>query len=76
VYGGPGAVLKKEKDITTQTSFSTETTNRLQKSAFGPTFIFALGVDIRITKNLFVDLNWRYDLEVHFPVAGLAIKIK
>jgi hypothetical protein len=76
MFGGPGVLLKREKRTTTQTSLSTETTVTSQKSSFLPTFIAAVGIDIRITKNLFVDLNWRCDLTVRLPSAGLTIKIK
>jgi hypothetical protein len=76
IYGGPGVLLKRQKDITTRTDLSTETTSTSQKSAIGPTFVLVAGIAIRVTKSLFVDLNWRYDLGLHLPVAGLAFRIK
>ena len=79
IYGGAGIAFKKEKQTTTQTSLITsspEYSSTHEKSSFEVTVIAGAGVYVRITKNLFFNLDWRYDLESHLPVAGLAYKIR
>ena len=79
IYGGAGIAYKKEKQTTTQTSLITsspEYSNTQEKSSFEVTVIVGAGVYVRIVKDLFFNVDWRYDLDTHLPVAGLAYKIR
>jgi hypothetical protein len=78
IYGGAGAAFRKDKQTTTRVSLisaETEATGTTETSDFGATVLMGAGINIRIVKNLFVNLDYRYDLYSHLPVAGLACKI-
>jgi hypothetical protein len=78
IYGGAGVVFTKEKKTTTEISLvspSTEATGTTESSRFEGTLIAGAGINVRIVKNIFVNLEWHYDLLSHLPVAGLAYKI-
>jgi len=79
VYGGAGIVFKEENQTTTQSSLitgETEYMNTIETSDFGATVLVGAGINIRIVKDLFVNLDYRYDLYSRLPVAGLAVKIR
>ncbi len=76
VYGGAGVLVKNLRDVTTTKDLSYETVAVTEKTSIDPTIILVAGIDIRILKRLFIDLNWRWDLGLHIPIAGIAIKIK
>jgi len=79
IYGGAGAALRKDKETTTRISLisaDTEATGTTESSEFGATVLVGAGINVRVVKNLFVNLDYRYDLYSHLPVAGLACRIK
>ena len=79
IYGGAGPAFKKDKETTTRTSLitdDTEATGATESSDFGATVLVGGGINIRIVKDLFINLDYRYDLYSHLPVAGLACKIR
>jgi hypothetical protein len=79
IYGGAGIAIKNEERTFIQTSLvssAVEYTRTTQDSKFGGTVIVGAGMCVRITKNFFLNLDWRYDLVSHLPVAGLAYKMR
>jgi hypothetical protein len=79
IYGGAGGAFKKDKETTTRTSLitaDTEATGTTESSDFGATVLVGAGINIRVVKDLFINLDYRYDLYSHLPVAGLACKIR
>jgi hypothetical protein len=79
IYGGAGIAIKNEEQTSTQTSLinsSIEDAGKTQDSKFGGTVIVGAGIYVRVTKNFFLNLDWRYDLVSHLPIAGLAYKMR
>jgi hypothetical protein len=79
IYGGAGAAIRKDKETMTRTSLitaDTEATGTTETSDFGATVLVGGGINIRIVKDLFINIDYRYDLYSHLPVAGLACKIR
>jgi Outer membrane protein beta-barrel domain len=79
IYGGAGAAFRKDKETMTRTSLitaDTEATGTTETSDFGATVLVGAGINIRIVKDLFINVDYRYDLYSHLPVAGLACKIR
>jgi len=79
LYGGAGAALRKDKQTTTRISLispSTEDIGTTESSDFEVTVLVGVGLNIRIVKDFFVNLYYRYDLYSHLPVIGLACKFR
>ncbi len=79
LYGGAGVAFRKDKETTTRMSLispDAEATGTTEDSDFGATVLVGGGINIRIIKDLFINLDYRYDLYSHLPVAGLACKIR
>jgi hypothetical protein len=79
VYGGAGVAIKKEKTTSTRISLitaDTEATGTTETSTFGATVLFGVGINVRVAKDFFLNADWRYDLDAHLPVLGLAYKIR
>ena len=79
VYGGAGIAYRKEKHTTTQTllgASSPEYASTHEESSFELTVIVGAGVYVRLTPDLFFNVDWRYDLDSHLPVVGLAYRIR
>ena len=68
IYAGPGIALKKGKGFADQVAKAIDQT-------WGVTIVGGAGIDGRITKNLFVKIEWRYDLLAHLPYIGIAYKL-
>ena len=77
-YGGAGIAIRKEDKLLPKLRWFLllQITRTTQDSKFGGTIIVGAGIYVRITKNFFFNLDWRYDLVSHLPVAGLAYKMR
>ena len=69
VYAGTGLAIKQEK------GYLIENPEQLQHQDFGITLILGAGIDARITKNLFIKAEWRYDLLAHLPYIGIVYRM-
>lgn len=55
-------------------SSSTENYSTAEDSKFE--IIVVVGLNVRIVKGFFINLDWRHELDSHLPVVGLACKMR
>ena len=74
LYIGPGVLLRKEQESTTKTTLSTPETVQSNQHSFNPTLIVGGGISVLILKNLFIKVDWRYDLYSRLPLLGIGFR--
>ena len=74
LYIGPGVLLRKEQETTTKTTLSTPETVQSNQHSFNPTLIVGGGISVLISKNLFIKVDWRYDLYSRLPLLGIGFR--
>lgn len=70
VYGGLGLAYKRE------TPFPGTTTTTGLQGDFGFSLIGGAGIEGYVSKKVFLKIDWRYDLLVHYPVIGIGCRLK
>ena len=74
VCTGISVMYKIDKQIDKLTSLGYESTGIRSNSEVGPSFPFAVGVEVYPIKHLLIKAEYRYDIFLQYPVVGLGIK--
>lgn len=74
IYGGPGVAIRKEQETTSKTSLGTVETVQSNHNSVDPTIIAGAGLSVLVSKNVFINADWRYDLIAHLPVVGIGFR--